>query len=297
MATTRGRQVVIPLTNKSGGSVAAGDVVVVDTSNDTAFTTTTTARSEVSLGVAQETIANNATGRVLTHGYAALVNVPASVTRGHYIETHTVAKQATGSSSRRSGSFGQFLTGGTTPTGWLWGSTDQTGSGTSLTGMIPIVLAPGFLLSPSSTDNTASRGLAFPVMIPGTMRLRAAVFRVTVTGAGTHEWGLFDYSSDATACTKLAGGSGALSSTGWIDIAASGAPVTINPGNYMMIFKWPAATAATISTASSGVANKVVKFIAGYTWDDTPDLTTSWADHTALPIVYLRGDLNASSTW
>ncbi len=99
MASTRGRQVVIPLTNKSGGSVAAGDVVIVDTANDESFTTTTTGRAEVSLGIAQETIASNATGRILVAGYAALVNVPASVTRGHYIETHTVAKQATGKSA------------------------------------------------------------------------------------------------------------------------------------------------------------------------------------------------------
>lgn len=128
MANIYGRQVVLPLTNKSGGGVIAGDVVIVDTTNDTAFTTTTSARVEVSLGVAQETIANNASGRVLVAGYAALVNVPASVTRGHYVETHTVAKQATGNSTRRSGSCGQFLTGGTTPSAVLWGSTDPTAS-------------------------------------------------------------------------------------------------------------------------------------------------------------------------
>jgi hypothetical protein len=128
-ANTYGRQVVESLVNKSGGAVAAGDVVVIDTGNDTAFTTTTTARSEVTLGIAQETIASNATGRVLLSGFAALVNVPASVTRGHYVETHTVAKQATGNSTRRSGSFGQFRTGGTTPTAVLWGSSDQTAGG------------------------------------------------------------------------------------------------------------------------------------------------------------------------
>lgn len=128
MSNMYGRQVVVPMTNKSGGAVVAGDVVVIDTANDTAFTTTTSARVEVTLGVAQEAIASNATGRVLIAGYAALVNVPASVTRGHYVETHTVAKQATGNSTRRSGSFGQFLTGGTTPAAMLWGSTDQTAS-------------------------------------------------------------------------------------------------------------------------------------------------------------------------
>jgi hypothetical protein len=104
-------------------------VVIIDTTNDGAFTTTTTGRSEVTVGVAQETIASNATGRILLAGYAALVNVPASVTRGHYVETHTVAKQATGNSTRRSGSFGQFRTGGTTPTATLWGKPDVTSSG------------------------------------------------------------------------------------------------------------------------------------------------------------------------
>jgi hypothetical protein len=128
MPNTYGRQVVEALTNKSGGAVAAGDVVIIDTSNDGAFTTTTTARSEVTIGIVQEAIASNATGRVLLSGYAALVNVPASVTRGHFVETHTVAKQATGSSTRRSGSFGQFRTGGTTPTAPLWGNSDQTAS-------------------------------------------------------------------------------------------------------------------------------------------------------------------------
>lgn len=121
--------VVKSLTNKSGGSVAAGDVVIIDTTNNAAFTTTTTGQAEVTVGIAQATIANNGSGNVLLSGYAALVNVPASVTRGHYIETHTVAKQATGNAARRNGSFGQFLTGGTTPDAILWGQTDQTASG------------------------------------------------------------------------------------------------------------------------------------------------------------------------
>ena len=127
----KGRNLVMQLTNKSGGSLAQGDVVIVDTSNNEACTTTTSGRAEVSVGVVLEVngIANNAAGRVLVAGYAPLVNVPASVTRGHYVETHTVAKQATGNSARRSGSFGQFLTGGTTPTAWLWGQTDQSASG------------------------------------------------------------------------------------------------------------------------------------------------------------------------
>lgn len=128
-ASPNSRSVVLQLTNRSAGSVAAGDVVVIDTVNDSAFTTTTSGQAEVSLGIAQATIASTATGPVKVAGYAALVNVPASVTRGHFIETHTVAKQATGSATRRAGSFGQFLTGGTTPAAWLWGAPDQTASG------------------------------------------------------------------------------------------------------------------------------------------------------------------------
>lgn len=128
MADTRGRQVVLALTNRSGGSVAAGDVVVFDTTGDESFTTTTTGRAELSVGVAQETIANLAAGRVLVSGYAALVNVPSSRTRGEYLETHTVVKQATGSATRRSGSFGQYAKTSATPSAWLWGQTDQSAS-------------------------------------------------------------------------------------------------------------------------------------------------------------------------
>lgn len=129
----RGRQVVEYFTNKSGGSLVNGDVVIRDTGNDSAVTTTTSGQSLSVIGVVQESIANNAAGRVCTAGYVPLVNVPASVTRGHFVETHTVAKQATGSSSRRTGSFGYFTTGGTTPTAHLFGQVDTTaGAGSAI---------------------------------------------------------------------------------------------------------------------------------------------------------------------
>src|SRR5690349_5780945 len=125
MANIYGRQVVLAVTNKSGGLVIAGDVVIFDTSNNDAFTTTTSGAFTGMLGIAQETIANNASGRVLVAGYAALVNVNASVTRGHYGKTHTVVKQATDAgASRVVGAFCQFLTGGTTPDAVLFGFPD-----------------------------------------------------------------------------------------------------------------------------------------------------------------------------
>lgn len=128
---TYGRQVVLPLTNKSGGGVIAGDVVVIDTSNNDAFTTSTAGAVTGTVGIAQETIASNAVGRVLLSGYAALVNVNASVTRGNYGKTYTVAKQATDAgSSRIAGTFCQFLTGGTTPDAAVW--QPDLGGGTGL---------------------------------------------------------------------------------------------------------------------------------------------------------------------
>lgn len=118
MASTSGRRVVVPLTNKSGGGVIAGDVVVIDTTNNDAFTTTTSAGFQGGVGIAQETIASNAVGRVLTGGYAALINTTASVTRGNFGTTSTTVKKAVDAgSSRVAGSFVQFLTGGTTPDG------------------------------------------------------------------------------------------------------------------------------------------------------------------------------------
>jgi hypothetical protein len=115
-ANTYGRQVIHVLTNKSGGSVAKGDTVIVDTSNDEAFTTSTAGAVTGGVGIVEDaTIANNAAGRVVVEGYASLVNVSASVTRGQYGKTHTVAKQAVASATRVAGTFCQFLTGGTTP--------------------------------------------------------------------------------------------------------------------------------------------------------------------------------------
>lgn len=117
----RGRQVVSTLTNQSGGPVIAGDVVVVDTAHDESFITTTTAAYNASqVGIALDSIAAAASGRVLLQGYAPLVNVSASATRAYYLFTHTVAKQATSSASFVAGAFGQVLKAGTTPSAFIF---------------------------------------------------------------------------------------------------------------------------------------------------------------------------------
>jgi hypothetical protein len=167
MASTRGRQVVVPLTNKSGGSVAAGDVVIIDTTNNEAFTTTTSAGVTGGVGIAQGTIANNDVGRVLLEGYAALVNVNASVTRGNFGKTHTVAKQATDAgASRGVGTFCQFLTGGTTPTARIYPPDVNAASGNVATDAIWD--AKGDLAGGTGAD-AASRlavGAAGTILVP-----------------------------------------------------------------------------------------------------------------------------------
>lgn len=120
MANTVGRQVVALLVNKSGGSVALGDVVVADGSNDEGFTTTTSAANTSVIGVAAETIANNATGRIIIGGYVSLVNVNASVTRNQFGTTHTVAKQATSSATRVAGTFCRWLKSSATPSAYIY---------------------------------------------------------------------------------------------------------------------------------------------------------------------------------
>lgn len=156
----RGRQVVIPLTNKSGGGVIAGDVVIVDTSNNASFTTTTSASYAGQIGIAQETIANATSGRILISGYAPLVNVNASQSRGNYLFTHTVAKQASGSATVAVGAFGYVLTSGTTPDAIIFGLTFQAGSGTvtSVAMTVPSILSVAG--SPITTTGTLAVSLA-----------------------------------------------------------------------------------------------------------------------------------------
>lgn len=187
MASTSGRRVVQILTNKSGGAVAAGDVVVIDTTTDESFTTTTTGSATVPIGVAQEAIANNASGRVCTAGYVALVNVNASVTRGHYAFTHTVAKQASGNASRGTGAFGVFLKSSATPSAWLFGIADGSSAG----------LGTWTNYSPTLTAVTTNPTLGSSVVAGRYKQLDSktyiVVIRFTVTtggawNAGSGEW-------------------------------------------------------------------------------------------------------------
>lgn len=124
----RGRQNATRiLTNKSGGSVAAGDLVIIgDGTNDKSFTTNTSARRTTGTpGVAMETIASNAAGLVAISGYVPKIVTSGAVTREHFLYTHSVAKQATAASQRSRGAFGQVLNSTTSPEAILWGAFDH----------------------------------------------------------------------------------------------------------------------------------------------------------------------------
>ncbi len=125
----RGRSNVVTLTNSSGGALVAGDVCVLNTGADESATTTTSAASVLKVYIAAESIASAATGRFYSSGFCPLVTPSASTTRGRYLFTHTVAKQAAENATYGAGAFGVILKSGTTPSVWLFGSTAQASGG------------------------------------------------------------------------------------------------------------------------------------------------------------------------
>lgn len=162
----------------------------------------------------------------------------------------------------------------------------------------PLTVAPlGIATSSGGFGWAANEAHAWPVSVPGTMLVQGAMFDMSVAASGTYEWGLFDYSSNAAACTKLAGGSGALNSTNWVTIAATGAPVTVDPGNYMLIAKAPASNTGEMRYTTLNAGHKACKNQTGYTWDDTPDLTTGWSTLTGVYRVILLGRLASGTQW
>lgn len=82
-------------TNKSGGSVAYGDVVVVDLTTDDAFTTTAVlGYTTTGIGVVLEPngIANNASGLIAMGGWVPQINLSAAASRGDYVRTSGAVK-------------------------------------------------------------------------------------------------------------------------------------------------------------------------------------------------------------
>src|SRR5690242_20245943 len=111
--TALNRTEVMILTNKSGGDVAQGDVVIIDVANANAFTTTATgAYVDGQIGVVLEPngIADNALGMVAFSGYVPVINLSGTGSIGDLINTHTVAKQgARHSAPQVAGDFAQIF--------------------------------------------------------------------------------------------------------------------------------------------------------------------------------------------
>jgi hypothetical protein len=178
----------------------------------------------------------------------------------------------------------------------VWKETTAAGAGVA--GLAVLALPEMVAHAIAGSFSAGSNGFQIPIRVCAPMKLRGLRIRSAGAGSGTHEWGLFDASADATAAVKLAGGTGTISGAGWQTIAATSAPVDIAAGAYFVVFKWPAANFASIYYDFVATGQTPVlpphKSQAAYTWDDTPDLTSGWTSEGASFFVALIGDLDGS---
>ena len=99
----------IPLTNASGGAVALGDVVILD-STAQSFNTTSSANNQQVIGAVRDlTVANGSVGWIRIYG-VAYVNVTALTSVTNFLYTSTTVKKAAPSASVASGMLGRALT-------------------------------------------------------------------------------------------------------------------------------------------------------------------------------------------
>ena len=133
MNTALNRTTVALLTNKSGGSVAYGDVVIIDATTASSFTTTTTGGYVNGLvGVVLEPngIASNAVGSIAVGGFVPKINLSSSASLGDLFFTDTVAKQAVRHAAPMvAGDFGIVLEASATPKAFLFNLINQGGGG------------------------------------------------------------------------------------------------------------------------------------------------------------------------
>ena len=120
------------LTNKSGGDLAYGSVVILDSSNASAFTTTSTAAYTAgTVGVVLDTagILNNATGAVAIGGYIPKVLLTGSASLHDTFGTSTTPGQGVSHASVIAGDVGQVLNTGSSPDAIMWGGAPSGGGG------------------------------------------------------------------------------------------------------------------------------------------------------------------------
>lgn len=126
MNTNLGRTEVAVLTNKSGGFLGFGDVVIVDVSNAASFVTTTTAGYlDGRIGVILDPggIADDAPGTVAFSGFVPRINLDGSAAVGDAIACSSVAGQGTPHAAPlTSGDFAQSIGTGSNPAALLFGT-------------------------------------------------------------------------------------------------------------------------------------------------------------------------------
>ena len=184
------------------------------------------------------------------------------------------------------------------------GSLTATGS-SSFTGFPAIIVPQGCAIAspatPGATQTNATGQIArtATVIIPASMRLRSLWINVTSAGAGSLLWGLYDVSTNAAAATEAATGTAAPGGTGWREIAATGAPVVIAPGNYCLNIMNPLTNPSTIATnlLIAGAASMLFRAWGTHTWDTTPDMTSaSWTDSSLFYHCFLEGEIDGSGS-
>ena len=224
MLTTLNRSVVLSLTNKSGGALVQGDVVVVSTGTASAFTTTTTSGYATTLvGVILEPngIANNAVGLVSFGGYVPKVNLSGSASLGDYVKTHTVAGQGVRHAGPQvQGDFACVLGTGTSPEAILFGcnppasaaasgvaQTVNVQSGAVATGTTTI---PADDTIPQNTEGTEFMTLAItPTSAANVLQISVVFVGSTHTASRTLAVALFqDTTANALAAAAVSFGSG-----------------------------------------------------------------------------------------
>ena len=104
---------VWPMWNRSGGLVAQGQVVVIDSANTESFKNTTTLRDPTFLGVVRIGSASGSQGFVTFGGYAPLINVDGTTSIGNYLTTSNQSGKARAvTAGSTSGIFGMALSSG-----------------------------------------------------------------------------------------------------------------------------------------------------------------------------------------
>jgi len=231
----------ITLTNKSGGTVNAGDVVIFDKTNASAFTTTTTQGDMRILGVAKETIANNASGKIAMAGIAT-VNVTGNAAIGAALISSTTPKYAMANGgAKQAGLIGFALTayaGGATGTveALLIPAFERAGAAVAVEGVLSLAAsgASGSLQCGTAADRLV---LALQWGADGAVGAFSAVPTVgganmTQSGSDIASWAnrprsstarLFYYKGVGTgSITVNAGTTGYFSEMGCLFIALSG---------------------------------------------------------------------------